>query len=260
MEFTNFSDDIRIIQKLSDKPNAVDGLNADQMKKKFDEAGLLIQNYLNNILLVELIEKVAPSGFGLGSQAKQITDLDTATECGWYAFGEGCNNAPFGYGCCIAINRYNTSVVQVAFDIALSAANHNGAIARRVKSADQYGTWDAWEYINPPMELGIEYRTCDRFNNKPVYTKLVNVGAMPNATSLQAVHGIGNIRDIVACGGVAVSETSFTHGVAFPLAYESSSSGRVDLYCNASTVFITATTDWSHREAYVWLKYTKTTD
>lgn len=83
---------------------------------------------------------------------------------------------------------------------------------------------------------------------------------MPNATSVGISHGISNIMDIVACGGVAVSESSSTHGIPFPLYYGSSGVGRVDLYCNAAQVFITTTADWSGRKAYVWLKYTKTTD
>ena len=94
----------------------------------------------------------------------------------------------------------------------------------------------------------------------PVYVQLVSLGNMPNATTLQVNHGVSNIRDIVACGGVAVSESSSTHGIPFPLYYGYSSVGRVDLYCNAAQVFITTTADWSGRKAYVWLKYTKTTD
>ena len=39
------------------------------------------------------------------------------------------------------------------------------------------------EWINPPMELGVEYRTTERWNGNVVYTKLVNCGtAINNAT------------------------------------------------------------------------------
>lgn len=38
------------------------------------------------------------------------------------------------------------------------------------------------EYINPPMEAGIEYRTADRYNGKVVYKQLVSFGQMPNAS------------------------------------------------------------------------------
>ena len=33
------------------------------------------------------------------------------------------------------------------------------------------------EWLNPPLQYGVEYRTIDRLNEKPVYTKVVNVGA-----------------------------------------------------------------------------------
>lgn len=37
---------------------------------------------------------------------------------------------------------------------------------RRAKSK---GTWQPWEYVNPPMLDGVEYRTTERFRGKPVY-------------------------------------------------------------------------------------------
>lgn len=37
---------------------------------------------------------------------------------------------------------------------------------RRAKSK---GTWQSWEYVNPPMLEGKEYRTTERFRGKPVY-------------------------------------------------------------------------------------------
>lgn len=42
---------LEIIQKLSDLPNATDGMTANQLKAKFDEAGLLIQEYINKELI-----------------------------------------------------------------------------------------------------------------------------------------------------------------------------------------------------------------
>lgn len=38
------------------------------------------------------------------------------------------------------------------------------------------------EWINPPMEPGVVYRTTERHNGKAVYTLCVNCGALPNAT------------------------------------------------------------------------------
>lgn len=46
--------DLGIIQKLSDLPNAYDGLSAEELKAKFDEAGLEIQKWINNVLVPAL--------------------------------------------------------------------------------------------------------------------------------------------------------------------------------------------------------------
>lgn len=35
------------------------------------------------------------------------------------------------------------------------------------------------EWVNPPMILGVEYRTTERYNGKPVYVKLINLGLVP---------------------------------------------------------------------------------
>jgi hypothetical protein len=45
------------------------------------------------------------------------------------------------------------------------------SIATKKKLA---GTWHPWEYVNPPMVPGGEYRTTKRHNGKPVYTKLLS--------------------------------------------------------------------------------------
>lgn len=35
------------------------------------------------------------------------------------------------------------------------------------------------EWINPPMKAGVEYRTIERFQNKPVFIKYINYGSLP---------------------------------------------------------------------------------
>ena len=46
--------DLEVIGKLSDLPNAYDGLSAEELKAKFDEAGLEIQKWINNVLVPAL--------------------------------------------------------------------------------------------------------------------------------------------------------------------------------------------------------------
>jgi hypothetical protein len=46
------------------------------------------------------------------------------------------------------------------------------------------GVWGEWEWENPPMELGKEYRTTELWRGKPVYTKLINFGVSSNGASI----------------------------------------------------------------------------
>lgn len=51
MAIEKFTDDLNIISALDDEPNDVGGLTAQELKAKFDEAGLTIQKYINETLL-----------------------------------------------------------------------------------------------------------------------------------------------------------------------------------------------------------------
>ena len=51
MAIPKMTDDLNIIQALSDLPNSEDGLSAQELKEKFDAAGLSIQKYINEKLI-----------------------------------------------------------------------------------------------------------------------------------------------------------------------------------------------------------------
>lgn len=59
MTLTEFSKNVNNIQSLSDRPNAIDGLSASELKQKYDQAGADIKEYLNETLLPELEEILA---------------------------------------------------------------------------------------------------------------------------------------------------------------------------------------------------------
>lgn len=54
MALTKLEADVNNIQKLSDKPNEIDGLTSAELKEKFDKAGADIKTYVNSILTEEL--------------------------------------------------------------------------------------------------------------------------------------------------------------------------------------------------------------
>ncbi len=57
--------DLSIIQKLDDEPNDVGGLSAQELKAKFDEAGNVIKEYINDSLIPQVV------GDGLSEQDRQ---------------------------------------------------------------------------------------------------------------------------------------------------------------------------------------------
>jgi hypothetical protein len=64
MAIQNFDKDMRIISALSDEPNDVGGLTATELKEKFDEGGLALQDFINNILLPALNDWEVTGGSG----------------------------------------------------------------------------------------------------------------------------------------------------------------------------------------------------
>lgn len=59
--------------------------------------------------------------------------------------------------------------------------------------------WGPWEWLNPPMTIGIEYRTTERWLGYPVYVKTINFGAMTNGKSVEVAK---NPRHVVRCSAV----------------------------------------------------------
>lgn len=60
MAIPAFEHDMEIIQKLSDYPNDSEGLTAEELKAKFDEAGIALSSYINESLIPALIAANMP--------------------------------------------------------------------------------------------------------------------------------------------------------------------------------------------------------
>ena len=65
MALTTFNEDMEIISKLSTYPNDTDGLTPEELKARFDQAGTLIKEYINNTLLEELGGTSAAGSLGV---------------------------------------------------------------------------------------------------------------------------------------------------------------------------------------------------
>ena len=141
-------------------------------------------------------ENLAPGGFGLGTAAATATDLNQTVLSGWYSCA-GSSNGPSSnfYGWLLVSSRTGAGgmIRQDAWN-ALAQPDHFARYA-----VD--GVWTPWEYVNPPMQLGVEYRTVERYNGKPIHIKAVSLGLLENNTSKSVEHGISDFESCVECSG-----------------------------------------------------------
>lgn len=89
---------------------------------------------------------------------------------------------------------------------------------------------------------------------KPLYRKLYYVSAFPNNTTTSFAHNLYNVN-FVKIDGIATDEATLWLN-----ANVGSSSGRMTITANATTVFLYANSNRSSLHGYVILEYTKTTD
>ena len=126
--------------------------------------------------------QAAPTGFGLGGSAKAgVADCNTLWKNGWYATTATANNRPGWFvGTCLVfcMSRSSSNAIQQAYEI------ESGNVATRQMVS---GVWSEWECINPPMEIGVEYRTTERWNDLPVYTKLIDCGEIADGKTIDIV-------------------------------------------------------------------------
>ncbi|WP_419506035.1 hypothetical protein [Dysosmobacter sp.] len=98
---------------------------------------------------------------------------------GWYICNVNTPNGNWWY-VFTAANYSNAVIVQKAWYY------NSGTIIECMRlgwldvSVDRGGGWQPWEYVNPPLQLGTEYRTTERHLGKPVYCKVVDFGTAPN--------------------------------------------------------------------------------
>lgn len=190
----------------------------------------------------------APDGYGLGTISTSISDFDDATKNGWYMNGAGGEtvHAPDNIpGWFVFVSTYAENIlIQTAYRIGTGV----GIISAMRFLHSNLGGWNPWEYISPPMMLGVEYRTTERWNGKPVYVRYVNFGSAPNATTKSVSHGIENFYQCAGWTGILGGANLQGH------------SGITAVDINATSIAITTGKDLSASAVYVAVKYTKSTD
>ncbi len=219
----------------------------------------------------------APDGYGLGGNEGQTAvamDFDQMTKNGWYTTQSDTANAPVDpvasqrtlIGALHVVSRSLTSiVVQTLYVWQNSVGFYRSGTLRRIR---RNGTWEAWEWIDPPMELTVEYRTTERYLGKPVYAKLITLGNLPNNTEVSVQDtSIGGIAHIVDFKGEFINSSgtpvlipygpnyagSGKYAVSIPVVSQNTAGTGIEIR-------VYTTVDFSAFSATVLVKYTKVSD
>ena len=199
---------VTITNPLTGQPAQVDQL--DHTAQEIDDA--IARALPGGEIDITLANK-APAGYGLGGTAKKLTDADDLNNIkttGWYCYHR--NKQPAN----VPTPEVYSAVMEVIF------GNFSGQTLQRVYSTGDdkdwnlvaqrvcYGSggWQPWEWVNPPMQLGGEYRTTERYLGKPVYAKARTYTFTSSYDSasqfgLEIPHEISNFGSLVRAEAVS---------------------------------------------------------
>lgn len=145
--------------------------------------------------------------------ASETDNVDTRIVNGWYWIKENAQGCPVN-GAPLFVVGAKDHIWQYVFD------SKSGSELRR-DTVDGGTTWNPWEWENPPVSDGAEYRTTMRYDGKPVYAKRITVENAPDSTVQVIPHGLDGILPVKWEGSATDGEkvlvlpflSSFTVGV-----------------------------------------------
>lgn len=158
------------------------------------------------------------NGLGvIGYNAKLLTDADEGIRTGWYRLDSSTLNG-VGVSAVMRVDSYSGNMLlQTAFSGGYSSAYPLYQERWRINN----GLWGEWEWVNPPMVLGVEYRTTERWQGKAVYTKLTNCGGLGSSTT--------SITTTIPASAYVLRHHETMGGIPLPFYY---SSGNATLRCH----------------------------
>ena len=165
-----------------------------------------VQNADTNAYLEAQLASKASAGFGYGEALKVIdqnaevdfearlnSELATMADKQSKQIAFSCNNGLKG-----GTTYFGTLTRNIdGYAVLYGCSADNAKVFKAVGN----GVWSAFEWVNPPMVLGIEYRTTERWQGKAVYTKLINCEALPSVGTLKRVSHNEAVTQIVRVSG-----------------------------------------------------------
>lgn len=193
--------------------------------------------------VAESLANKAPAGYGLGANGSDIpgNDLNNAILGGFYVFASSVQNIPRFQSGKVLVMPYSN--LQYYTQIAFAALTSE--IAFRFCNN---GVWGPWEYLNPLLSPGVEYRTVERYNGNPVYTKAVSLGTVSGGGRKSVEHGVTDLEACIECNGFAGYQNLVGNK------YVNS------ITVGASVIELVTDSNFPSQAVVAIMKYTKTTD
>jgi hypothetical protein len=199
--------------------------------------------------IAQTYSDLAPAGYGLGTYGTWVNDLNAADRCGYYSWTSTAQNIPFDNGNMFVIRRSDGRLTQIGIDPLM--VGHGGIVIRHYTGS----TWLPWAWLNPPLNLGVEYRTTERHNGKVVYIIRLTVGELVNNGTTQTTVP-STPTEIVELYGT-VKSNSYTEELPFPLITLSGEVGGRLYKTGARSIVVKTFADYSGYTATATVKYTK---
>jgi hypothetical protein len=191
------------------------------------------QNFENGqVLTAEQLELIEDGILGSAPGGEYCADCYAVTGDGLYYVDDNTANRPSGVGCAPLLVQSTETVNGT--DIYLTVKT--GASTVQCYYSSWAKAWQPWEWVNPPMNSGVEYRTTERFEGNPVYVKNVWCEYLPNNSQKNVEHGISGASRMLS----VVGYIQYGNGVpGFTVV------GNDGIKVEANATKITITTNWN---------------
>lgn len=234
----------------------VDMLQGDFAKHNFESSTVSESDMMEVVSINEC--SFAPAGYGLGMTRGRwvdittIDDLDNLKANGWYSVYVTSSSLTIE-GVAFNALMLEVSMLSDYFGWQTARLLTDNCILRR-KYVN--GTWQPWEWVNPPMVLGVEYRTTERRNGKAVYTMLFDCGEAAVSTKQVTIPGVPAAANIFRYSGNMNDSLPLPHYYSYPdvvlEVHFNQSSAANEKYC-----IVHGSTNYTASNVKVQIWYTK---
>lgn len=174
---------------------------------------------------------------GLGGASRAVDSVKDITANGYYITR---GDTPGGnWMLCQAFITNNGR------DITIEAWNLDGTF--KAKLTKRNDVWGEWEYFNPPMTAGVEYRTTEKFLEKTVYVKTIGIGILNQSVAV-IPHNIANISNVIRVIGVMGDGTTIPYY---------NSNNRCSISATVTNIIVDTNYNVSATDGYATIWYTK---